>query len=265
MKINMIRILAIELAIALAAAIAASSAWAEPCPGNPNALGTERVIEVDAKTTPRVGRKHFPTTLPLNRKELVLTFDDGPWPGTTPKVLDALKHECVRATFFLLGRNVQAHPQFAKRALAEGHTLGHHTFSHPLLDRMPLARAEAEINRGIDADELAVYGQKRSTPATPFFRFPGFASNRALLDRMSERGIVVFGADVWASDWLAMSPEAELRLILERIEHIDHGIVLFHDTKSQTARMLPAFLRELKRRGYRVVHAIPAGGQGVLH
>ena len=93
--------------IALAAAIAPLAAGAEPCPGNPQALGTERVIEVDAKTTPRVGRKQFPSTLPLARKELVLTFDDGPWPGTTPKILDALKHECVRATFFLLGRNAE--------------------------------------------------------------------------------------------------------------------------------------------------------------
>jgi Divalent cation transporter len=85
------------LAIALAAALAPLAALAEPCPGNSQALGTERVIEVDAKTTPRVGRKHFPSTLPLRAKELVLTFDDGPWPVTTPKVLDALKHECAFA------------------------------------------------------------------------------------------------------------------------------------------------------------------------
>src|ERR1700681_2851766 len=152
------------LAIAIAAAIVPSIAWAGPCPGNPKALGTERVIEVDAKTTPRVGRKHFPLTLPLRKKELVLTFDDGPWPGTTPKVLDALKLECVRATFFLLGKNVEVQPQLARRALAEGHSIGHHTFSHPLLDRMSLAKAEAEINHGIEEEEYAVYGQRRTNP-----------------------------------------------------------------------------------------------------
>jgi len=238
------------------------AASAESCPGNPQALGTERVMEVHARVNPRVGRKHFPSTLPLNAKELVLTFDDGPWPGTTSKVLDALKTECVRATFFLLGRNAAAHPQLARRALAEGHTLGHHSYSHPLLSRMALPRAEAEIERGIAADETAIYGGRRSTLATPFFRFPGFASNQALLDRLAARGMVVFGADVWASDWLPMSPQQELRLILSRIEHAGRGIVLFHDTKAQTARMLPAFLRELKRRGYRVVHVVPekAGG-----
>lgn len=246
-------------AIAAFAAIAPLAAAAEPCLGNADALGTARVLSVDANSTPRVGRKSFPTTLPLARKELVLTFDDGPWPGTTPKVLDALKHECVRATFFLLGRNVEAHPAIARRALAEGHSLGHHTFSHPLLARMAAAKAEAEINRGIAVDEFALYGQRRSEPTTPFFRFPGFASNGALLDRLQARHIAVFGADVWASDWLPMSPNQELQLILARIERSGGGIVLLHDTKSQTAQMLPAFLRELKRRGYRIVHVVPAG------
>lgn len=251
--------------LALAAALLPRVATAEPCPGNPQALGTERVLAVDATSTPRVGRKHFPSTLPLQAKELVLTFDDGPWPGTTPKVLDALKAECVHATFFLLGRNAEAHPALARRALAEGHSIGHHSFAHPLLSRMAPDRAEAEINRGIAADEFALYGQRRSAPTTPFFRFPGFASSTALLDRMSARGIVVFGADVWASDWNPMSPEQELRLILARIERVGRGIVLFHDTKAQTAQMLPAFLRALKMHGFRIVHVVPAESRGILN
>jgi peptidoglycan-N-acetylglucosamine deacetylase len=248
-----------KLALALVVAIAPVTAAAQSCPGNPQALGTERVIEVDSKTAPRVGRKQFPSTLPLQAKELVLTFDDGPWPGTTPRVLDALRNECVRATFFLLGRNVAAHPDIARRARAEGHSIGHHSYSHPLLSHMPLARAEAEIDRGIAADELALYGERRTRPTTPFFRFPGFASSSALLDRMNERGLVVFGADVWASDWVPMTPNQELRLILSRIDQVGRGIVLFHDTKAQTAQMLPAFLHELKKRGYRIVQVIPAG------
>jgi peptidoglycan-N-acetylglucosamine deacetylase len=250
-------------AFAVALAWPTLAARAEPCPGNSQALGTERVLAVDAGSTPRVGRKHFPDTLPLARKELVLTFDDGPWPGTTPKVLDALKRECVRATFFLLGRNAQAQPALARRALAEGHSIGHHTFAHPLLDRMALAKAEAEIDRGIAADELALYGERRGNPTTPFFRFPGFAANPALLERMRQRGLVVFGADVWASDWDPMSPEQQLNLILARIERVGRGIVLFHDTKAQTAQTLPAFLRELKRRGYRIVHVVPGTKRGM--
>ena len=246
--------------VALCAAIVPSAALAAPCPGNPDALGTERVLAVDAGSTPRVGHKEFPGTLPLQRKELVLTFDDGPWPTTTAKVLDALRHECVLATFFLVGRNVAAHPELARRELADGHSLGHHSFSHPLLNRMAPAKAEAEIDRGIAEDEFALYGKRRSEPTTPFFRFPGFASNAVLLDRLQARHIVVFGADVWASDWLPMTPAQELQLILARIERIGSGIVLLHDTKAQTAAMLPAFLRELKRRGYHIVHVVAAAG-----
>jgi peptidoglycan-N-acetylglucosamine deacetylase len=249
--------------LVMAAVMVPLAAAAAPCPGNPDALGTSRVLAVDAKTTPRVGRKEFPTTLPLGPKELVLTFDDGPWPGTTPRVLKALKHECVRATFFLVGRNTKEHPELARRELADGHSIGHHTYSHPLLNRMQPAKAEAEIERGIAEDEFALRGVRRNDPTTPFFRFPGFASSPALLDWLNRRGIVVFGADVWASDWLPMTPEQELHLILSRIERVGRGIVLLHDIKSQTAAMLPAFLRELKRHGYRIVHVVPAGSRQV--
>ena len=245
----------VVLALALTTAAAAAPA---PCPGNADALGTARVLAVDAATTPRVGRKHFPITLPLGRKEVVLTFDDGPEPGPTGRVLDALRHECAKATFFLLGRSAQAHPELARRELAEGHTVAHHSFAHPLLDRLAVGAAEAEIERGMAAVDTALYGEARHAPVTPFFRFPGFAASPALLARLERRGIVVFGADLWASDWNPMTADQELRLVLDRLELTGGGIVLFHDTKTQTAAMLPSLLRVLKRRGYRVVHTVPA-------
>jgi peptidoglycan/xylan/chitin deacetylase (PgdA/CDA1 family) len=252
----------IKVSIALLALTAAVTAanGAPSCPGNADALGTARVLTVDARTTPRVGRKHFPQTLALAPKEVVLTFDDGPEPGPTGRVLDALRRECVKATFFLLGRNAVAHPELARRELAEGHSIGHHSFSHPLLGHMALARAEGEIDRGITAVDRVLYGQSNGTPKTPFFRFPGFVSDAALLQRLERRGIVVFGADLWASDWNPMSPNEELQLVLGRLAASGGGIVLFHDTKAQTAAMLPSFLRTLKARAYRVVHAVPAPG-----
>ena len=247
-----------RLLLAAACLALPTIARAEPCPGHPDALGTARVLSVSASTTPRVGRKQFPATLPLAPKEVVLTFDDGPWPGPTAKVLDALKRECVHATFFLLGRNAAAAPALARRELAEGHTIAHHSFAHPLLAHMSLAAADAEIDRGIAAVERAAYGEAAATPRAPFFRFPGFAGSPALLARMQARGLVVFGADLWASDWNPMSPAQQLALTLARLDATRGGIVLFHDTKSQTAAMLPAFLRALKSRGYRVVHLVPA-------
>jgi peptidoglycan/xylan/chitin deacetylase (PgdA/CDA1 family) len=222
-----------------------------------DALGTSRVLAVDPAAMPRAGRKQFLATLPLGPREVVLTFDDGPWPGTTPRVLDALRSECVKATFFVLGRNAVAYPDILRRELAEGHTVAHHTWSHPLLNRIAASAAEAEIDRGIAAVDGVLYGKRASQPVTPFFRFPGFASSPALLDHLARRHIVVFGADLWASDWDPMSPDVELRLVLHRLEQARGGIVLFHDTKRQTAAMLPALLWALKARGFRVVHAVP--------
>ena len=185
-------------ALAIAALISPSWVVAAPCPGNPQALGTERVIEIDAKTTPRVGRKQFPSTLPARRQGACADFRRWPLARHDIEGVRRPQSECVRATFFLLGRNAAAHPQLARQALSEGHTVGHHSYSHPILSRMSLAKAEADIDRGIAADEFALYGERRTKPATPFFRFPGFAANETLLARMSERGLVVFGADVWA-------------------------------------------------------------------
>jgi peptidoglycan/xylan/chitin deacetylase (PgdA/CDA1 family) len=235
---------------------AVAQAAAQPCPGNPDALSTSRVISINAATTPRVGRKQFSATLPLADKEVVLTFDDGPWPGTTAAVLDALRRECVRATFFLVGRNAAAHPELARRELADGHTVAHHSFRHPLLNRMAGAAAEAEIDRGFAAVDQILYGEGSRRPRTPFFRFPGFASTPYLLDRLAARNIVVFGADLWAGDWTPMSPGQELSRTVERLRAARGGIVLFHDTKRQTAVMLPAFLRSLKAGGYRIVHVV---------
>jgi peptidoglycan/xylan/chitin deacetylase (PgdA/CDA1 family) len=245
--------------ILAAAGPAATETERPACPGNPDALQTSRVITVDPAATPRVGRKHFPGTLPLEDKEVVLTFDDGPNPSTTAAVLDALKHECVQATFFLIGQNAAAHPDLAKRELAEGHTVAHHSFSHPLLDHMRPDGAEAEIDRGFAAVDKALYGNAAGPLKTPFFRFPGFASTPQLLDWLASRHIAVFGADLWASDWNPMTADRELGLVLGRLEEAHGGIILFHDTKRQTAAMLPAFLRSLKAQGYRIVHIVASG------
>src|SRR6266700_6226622 len=135
------------------AALVALVAWtvaaqAADCPRK-EALGTSRVLAVDAATTPRVGLKSFPQTLPLQDHEVVLTFDDGPWPGTTPKVLAALAHECVLATFFMIGRTASAHPEMARKIAGLGHTIGHHTFGHPNIRYMKPDEAGPEIDKGI--------------------------------------------------------------------------------------------------------------------
>jgi peptidoglycan/xylan/chitin deacetylase (PgdA/CDA1 family) len=251
-----------KFANVLAAILVVSIGWmaaahAAECP-RPGTLGTSRVLAVDAATTPRVGLKSFPQTLPLDDHEVVLTFDDGPWRATTPLVLAALAHECVRATFFLIGRSASEHPDLVRRIAAGDHTIGHHTWRHPSLKRMTLSAATAEIDRGIAADEVALHGVANRIPSTPFFRFPGFESTPATLDLLQSRSIVVFGADLWASDWNPMAPRQELKLLTDRLTAAGKGIILLHDPKTRTAAMLPAFLRYLADNHYRVVHVVPA-------
>jgi peptidoglycan/xylan/chitin deacetylase (PgdA/CDA1 family) len=245
-----------SLGVVIVALTGIASAAAADCPSK-DALGTSRILTVDAKTTPHVGLKSFPQTLPLADHEVVLTFDDGPHPPTTSKVLAALAQECVRATFFLIGLHASEHPDMVKRIAREGHTIGHHTWSHPFMARIPFDKAKAEIDRGISANEMALKGVSTTTPSTPFFRFPYFEGTPAELDLLQSRGIVVFGADLWASDWNEMTPEQELKLVTERLEAAGKGIILFHDPKARTAAIMPAFLRYLRENGYHVVHVVP--------
>lgn len=236
--------------------VAAGPVHAADCP-RPDALGTSRVLAVDPTAFPQVGTKSFPQTLPLADKEVVLTFDDGPRPQTTRKILDALARECVRATFFLIGQSAAANPQMVKAIAAAGHTVGHHSWDHPNMSTVTQAEALANIDRGIAADETALNGRATTTPTTPFFRFPYFASTPALLDALQARGLAVFGADLWASDWNEITPQQELNLATERLQSARKGIILFHDTKARTAAMLPDFLRFLRSNGYRIVHIVP--------
>ncbi len=230
---------------------------AAECPRE-GTLGTSRILAVDAATTPRVGLKSFPQTLPLGDHEVVLTFDDGPWPPTTLRVLAALAAECVHATFFLIGKSASEHPDLVRRIAAEGHTVGHHTWTHRSLMRIEPAEAVEEIDRGIAADEMGLHGVATTTPSTPFFRFPGFEMTQTTLDLLQARGIVVFGADLWASDWNRMTPKQELKLLTGRLKVAGKGIILLHDPKAHTAAMLPDFLRYLRDNHYRVVHLVPA-------
>src|ERR1700744_4993221 len=185
-----------SVAAIIGLALAASANAAAPCPRS-GTLGTYRVLAVDAATTPRVGLKNFPQTLPLRDHEVVLTFDDGPWPPTTPKVLDALAHECVLATFFLIGKPASEHPELVRRIAAEGHSIGYHTWTHFNLAQMSNSDAVHQIDDGIRAVEKALHGIATTTPSTPFFRFPNFETTPATLDLLRSRGISVFGTDLW--------------------------------------------------------------------
>jgi peptidoglycan/xylan/chitin deacetylase (PgdA/CDA1 family) len=243
----------------LLGALATSLPAAASAACGPEALGTARMLPVRTTGALRVGRKSYPQTLPLAPGEVVLTFDDGPHPGTTEPILDALARECVKATFFMIGRQAASYPALARRVLAAGHTVGHHSNTHPMtLAQLPQAAAEADIEAGFRAVDTALYGTYSGRPRTPFFRFPGFGDSAALNQGLAARDIGIFGADLWASDWNEMTPEHQLGLVMRRLAQSRGGILLFHDTRPQTAAMLPTFLHAMKAGGYRVVHIVPA-------
>ena len=215
-------------------------------------LGVARTIEIDAKGGPIYGEitKATKEASFLGPKEVVLTFDDGPMPWITSSILDILDQHCTKATFFSVGRMAIAYPETTRTIMQRGHTLGTHTWSHPLnIARLRPEKAIDEIERGFAAVAMAS-GQ----PIAPFFRFPGLSDSSVLLDHMQSRGIASFTVDVVSNDSFIGDPRRLAQLTLQRVEQRQGGIILFHDIKASTAKALPSILAELALRGYRVVH-----------
>jgi peptidoglycan/xylan/chitin deacetylase (PgdA/CDA1 family) len=193
-------------------------------------------------------------SLPLEDHEVVLTFDDGPLPPRTNHVLDTLASECVKATFFLVGKMATTYPDVVRKIEAAGHTIGTHSQTHPLrLHKVPLSKAEQEINEGI-ASVTSVLGG----PPAPFFRIPGLARTNAIDGYLASQNLMTWSADFPADDWTKISPAQVYSRALQRIEANGKGILLLHDIQAKTVEALPALLHELKRRGYHIVHVVPA-------
>ena len=241
---------------ALAAALGVCPVLAADCPGNPGALGTARTIVVDPAKMPRIGNMSFTQSLPLEPKEVVLTFDDGPQPKNTAIVLDALARECVKATFFLIGSLAKEYPEWVRRQAQGGHTIANHNEHHPrYFDKLSYERGIAQIvnaTRHID-EALAPIGHKMA----PFFRFPGFRHTEPFNRYLNKQGYAVIGADFPADDWTFVGPETVMHRALARLEYRGSGILLLHDIHQRTAVILPRLLRELKARGFKVVHMVP--------
>jgi peptidoglycan/xylan/chitin deacetylase (PgdA/CDA1 family) len=227
---------------------------------NPNALGVARVVEIDTTGGPGFGFEHFKQYDFLRDKEVVLTFDDGPWPGNTPAVLKALTDECLKATFFEIGKHASWHPEITKQVLAAGMTLGTHTWSHKDLARNPYAKdidqAKAEIEMGFSAVNLAAGGGGK---LAPFFRFPALQHPPQLMSYLAERNIGVFSTDIDSRDFKLRKPEDVIKSVMNQLEKHGKGIILLHDFKQHTAEAMPELIRQLKAGGYKVVHMVPKG------
>jgi peptidoglycan/xylan/chitin deacetylase (PgdA/CDA1 family) len=241
----------------LALAGVSAPAHATECPGNPDALGTSRVITVDPAEHARIGAMQYHESLPLEGKEVVLTFDDGPLPPYTNRVLETLAAECVKATFFIVGRQARAFPEMVRRVYDEGHTVASHTQNHPrIFTRLPMPAAEKEIEEG-RASVAAALGDERAL--APFFRFPGLGRSETIEEYLGAHGLMTWSADFLADDWRHITAQQELTLALDRLDRAGKGVLLLHDIQPRTVLALPVLLKALKSRGYRIVHVVPAG------
>ncbi len=222
-----------------------SAAKGTPACGNPDALGLSRVVEIDTTGGPAFGTEHFKQYDFLRDKEVVLTFDDGPWPDNTPMVLKALTDNCVKATFFEIGEHATWRPDLSKLLADAGMTIGSHTWSHKDLARNPYAKdieqAKQEIEMGVSAVHMAVGG-----PIAPFFRFPDLQQPADLITYLGTRNIATFSTDIDSFDFKIHKPEDVIKSVLTKLQKNGKGIVLMHDFQHGTAEAMPELLHQLK-------------------
>ena len=227
-----------------------------PC-DKPDGLGLSRIVQIDTTGGPEFGVQHLKGYDFLRDKEVVLTFDDGPWPGSTEAVLKALADECLRATFFEIGEHASWHPQITKQVIDAGMTVGTHTWSHRDLARNPYANDPEKAEQEIEMGNSAVHSAAAGGNVAPFFRFPDLQTPRQLLPYFAERNIAIFSTDIDSRDFTMHKPERVVNSVMTQLEKRGKGIVLLHDFHRNTAAALPELLRQLKLAGYKVVHLIP--------
>ena len=246
------------------------SAMSTSC-SNPNAIGVARVVEIDTTGGPGFGFEHFKSHDFLREGEVVLTFDDGPWPKNTPAVLAALQAHCTKAIFFPIGIHATYEPGILKQVAAAGHAVGSHTWCHQDLSKTKghcqvngktqtvEYDPKDEIEKGISAVRWAV-----GAPTAPYFRFPALRQPQELVDYLGKRNIAVFSTDMDSFDFKMRKPEQVRQSIMAKLKKHGKGIVLMHDFQHATAEAAMDLLNDLKAGGYKVVFMKPKGSVQTL-
>jgi len=222
-------------------------------------MGLSRVVEIDTTGAPGFGFEHFKQYDFLRDKEVVLTFDDGPWPESTMAIIKALTGECLKGTFFEIGKHAMWHPEITKQVIEVGMTVGTHTWSHKDLARNPYAKDIKQAEQEIEMGNSAVHAAASGLPVAPFFRFPDLQHPPQLLEYLARRNIAIFSTDIDSRDFKMHKPEQVTESVMSQLEKRGKGIILMHDFHHNTAEALPEILRQLKAGGYKIVHMVPKG------
>jgi peptidoglycan-N-acetylglucosamine deacetylase len=224
-----------------------------------------RIFEID-KDTGDVDDENYtkiPTPYVIERtgakpNELALTFDDGPDPDWTPKILDILKAKGVHASFFIIGDSAQAYPDLVQRVLAEGHDVGNHTFTHPNLGEMPDELVTLEINATQRLFE-ALTGRSMRLFRAPYLgdAEPTTADEIVPIQIAQSMGYVSVGLHVDPNDWQRPPADVIVQRVIEQVTDPNPDIrghmILLHDSggdRSQTIAALPKLIDALRAKGY---------------
>ncbi|MGY2892823.1 glycosyltransferase [Deinococcus sp. UYEF24] len=190
-------------------------------------------------------------------KDVALTFDDGPDPAWTPKLLDILKAEKAPATFFVVGLQAQQYPALLRREVAEGHEIGSHTFTHPNLSMV--SRTQVRLELGATQRLIqSILGRGTLLFRPPFAEDvePATPDQARVLQQASELGYTTVGMGVDPEDWAKPGTAEIVKAVLSQVEGGAGQVVLLHDAggnRAQTVAALPAVIRELRAHGYRLV------------
>jgi len=181
-------------------------------------------------------------------ERIALTFDDGPHPVYTPMILDILKENGIKATFFIIGENAEKHPDIVRRIIAEGHEIGNHTYSHPHLKNI----GEKQLTKELKETEKLLKEKFSYTPA--LFRPPEGYCCSAVTNSVNTMGYTMVLWDVDTTDWAHNPSDNIVKTVLASTK--DGSIILCHDfvTKpSPTPDAIRVFIPKLKAKGYNFV------------
>jgi peptidoglycan-N-acetylglucosamine deacetylase len=236
---------------------------ADPSPG-------ARKLEIDPGTGDIDDEIY--TVLPTNyiirdfgyvKGKIALTFDDGPDPEWTPLILDILKEKHVKATFFIIGGNAEAHPDIVQRMLDEGHEVGNHTYTHPNLADTPSQAVTIELNATQRLFQ-ALTGRSLVLFRPPYLgdAEPGDGSEIVPVEIAQRMGYITVGEHIDPLDWKLPGADQIVDHVLDALKHpssdMTGNTILLHDAggdRSQTVEALPALIDKLRARGYQFVPA----------
>ncbi len=186
------------------------------------------------------------------RGRVHLTFDDGPHPSRTPRLLDILKRHDVKATFFMCGNNARAHPRIVRRAYLEGHTIANHSETHTQLTRLGRAGIEREVMRAHEALTSALSGAYEPH----HFRPPYGSHNRTVREVLGAHGYINVLWDTDSLDWQLRNRRRITEKVLREVG--DGGIILLHDIHEESIMSVPAMIEGLRANGLELVPTIEA-------